>query len=638
MNRSLLCALAALVATVALSGSRAFAQLDVYNNQGNPGFTAVGFSGTPTMWDDLDLTQGGLLSEISFIADPPSGNGTFASGVIDLRYFDTTFNRPQGAALATIPFSGNFAIDPLDPFGERLVIELTNLESMGINLPTAGKIGAGIRFNNSGWFFPDFGAPEIGSSPSGNWLNTSSSLRQDVTGLPWRVAIAPPTPEGPGVGSYTLFETSLPTANDPNSNGGTGAGSDFFTGVSFRVERPTKLSQVGAWMDGSGTIFAAIVNIGSGIYNPPNPHDLSGSNVLATSLIDLDSYDYSFGGGDVTADFDLTLQPGNYAVVFGAGKFGADANGDGLIRSSHLPNGDWDEFSLRQSDGFYFFQNGAKRIFAMADSVDGTAQIRPSFDTQVEVTRDDFYDDIVNVNVHDGEGALSAFLPSTTTTPDKLPLLEFSLEDVPANREVRSATLEIDVVGATLSSQYSLFGYAGDGAASLSDAFASRKLIGELTLTGVGLKTIHLEASYIAELVANGVSHLGLVIEPKGTGNFSFASLEGGQTSEPALLTINLGPAVLAGDYNNDGAVDAADYTVWRDMLGQDGAALPADGDGNGAISQADYNMWRNNYGTTAPAAEAGSVVPEPTAITLLAIALTASGVGRIKAHAFDPS
>ena len=25
--------------------------------------------------------------------------------------------------------------------------------------------------------------------------------------------------------------------------------------------------------------------------------------------------------------------------------------------------------------------------------------------------------------------------------------------------------------------------------------------------------------------------------------------------------------AILAGDYNNDGIVDAADYTVWRDSL-----------------------------------------------------------------------
>ena len=38
-------------------------------------------------------------------------------------------------------------------------------------------------------------------------------------------------------------------------------------------------------------------------------------------------------------------------------------------------------------------------------------------------------------------------------------------------------------------------------------------------------------------------------------------------------------PPSLAGDYNGDGVVDAADYTVWRDTFGQTGADLAADGD-----------------------------------------------------------
>ena len=38
-------------------------------------------------------------------------------------------------------------------------------------------------------------------------------------------------------------------------------------------------------------------------------------------------------------------------------------------------------------------------------------------------------------------------------------------------------------------------------------------------------------------------------------------------------------PPTLTGDYNGNGVVDAADYTIWRDTLGQMGADLPADGD-----------------------------------------------------------
>lgn len=63
----------------------------------------------------------------------------------------------------------------------------------------------------------------------------------------------------------------------------------------------------------------------------------------------------------------------------------------------------------------------------------------------------------------------------------------------------------------------------------------------------------------------------------------------------------------LPGDYNLDGVVDAADYSVWRDALGQSVANAydGADGDGDLMIDQDDYAVWRANYGrTAAPAPE----------------------------------
>ncbi|TWT29341.1 hypothetical protein KOR34_52510 [Posidoniimonas corsicana] len=42
----------------------------------------------------------------------------------------------------------------------------------------------------------------------------------------------------------------------------------------------------------------------------------------------------------------------------------------------------------------------------------------------------------------------------------------------------------------------------------------------------------------------------------------------------------------LQGDFNEDGSVDAADYTVWRDGLG-------------GEFGPEDYDVWRDNYGQT---------------------------------------
>lgn len=63
--------------------------------------------------------------------------------------------------------------------------------------------------------------------------------------------------------------------------------------------------------------------------------------------------------------------------------------------------------------------------------------------------------------------------------------------------------------------------------------------------------------------------------------------------------------AGLLGDYNLDGTVNAADYTVWRDSLGQTGADLPADGDNSGTVDTSDYMLWRNNFGASLPPAPA---------------------------------
>ena len=75
----------------------------------------------------------------------------------------------------------------------------------------------------------------------------------------------------------------------------------------------------------------------------------------------------------------------------------------------------------------------------------------------------------------------------------------------------------------------------------------------------------------------------------------------------------------LQGDYNDDGVVDAADYTVWRDSLGST-VDLAADGDGSGTIDTGDYQVWRSNFGSSNTAGElAAAVVPEPaTAIGMM--------------------
>jgi serralysin len=89
------------------------------------------------------------------------------------------------------------------------------------------------------------------------------------------------------------------------------------------------------------------------------------------------------------------------------------------------------------------------------------------------------------------------------------------------------------------------------------------------------------------------------------------------QLATQALVTL------LVGDYNLDGTVDAADYSVWRNTLGQSGSSLAADGNGDGRVDAADYALWKTHFGTSAGGGSlvAGSV-PEPAGLALLSIAL----------------
>ncbi len=91
-------------------------------------------------------------------------------------------------------------------------------------------------------------------------------------------------------------------------------------------------------------------------------------------------------------------------------------------------------------------------------------------------------------------------------------------------------------------------------------------------------------------------------------------------------------PTPQNGDYNGDGTVDAADYTVWRNTLGGT-ANLSADGNGNRVIDAGDYEEWKSKFGTVlgSGASNGNLAVPEPGVLPLLIAAVCCIAGGRRK-------
>lgn len=93
----------------------------------------------------------------------------------------------------------------------------------------------------------------------------------------------------------------------------------------------------------------------------------------------------------------------------------------------------------------------------------------------------------------------------------------------------------------------------------------------------------------------------------------------------PIIDNVSLVEVGVAGDYNGDGSVDAADYSVWRDTFGATDlvAFTGADGNGDGEVTIDDYDVWHDNYGAQFGASAADAVaIPEPSNALLIAMAL----------------
>ncbi len=124
--------------------------------------------------------------------------------------------------------------------------------------------------------------------------------------------------------------------------------------------------------------------------------------------------------------------------------------------------------------------------------------------------------------------------------------------------------------------------------------------------------------SYL-EGVRNGAADNGVAISSTSTADGWQIYLNGDATPEfrPQLIVLSGSVSIpstgLAGDYNSDGVVDAADYVLWRS-----GGPLANEGDNPGVVDAGDYTFWRAHFGETSSSGPSGPVaVPESSVLLL---------------------
>lgn len=120
-----------------------------------------------------------------------------------------------------------------------------------------------------------------------------------------------------------------------------------------------------------------------------------------------------------------------------------------------------------------------------------------------------------------------------------------------------------------------------------------------------------------------------------------------GGGAQDLQFTFHAAAGAAPGDYNEDGIVNLADYTVWRDNVGAPAGTLPNDSDG-GEIGSAQYLTWKANFGESAggtfqtytgvvryvslaPLLGTSVAVPEPSAYLIAAMMVGVFGLLRVR-------
>ena len=176
----------------------------------------------------------------------------------------------------------------------------------------------------------------------------------------------------------------------------------------------------------------------------------------------------------------------------------------------------------------------------------------------------------------------------------------------------------------TLGSNATLEFSLGENAFDQIFVTGAATLDGTIAIDLTGAFTIPHGREYTVLTAEGGITDLGVTYDlPE---NFTASIVDMTQ------LVLTYSAISLAGDFNNDGIVDAADYTVWRNNVGAPAGTLPNDPDG-GVIGSAQYLTWKGNFGATSNLAnlDMAASVPEPSTWMVIGWGLVSLAVCRRK-------
>jgi len=179
--------------------------------------------------------------------------------------------------------------------------------------------------------------------------------------------------------------------------------------------------------------------------------------------------------------------------------------------------------------------------------------------------------------------------------------------------------------------------FVSQGVPVLLGEFGAMNRTGNPDLTGDDLD-LHLASRlYYHQLIVDTANSLGIApfywdngwTGTNGSGIFNRITTT---ATDPDTVTALTGGPGLPGDFNDDGVVDAADFTTWRDHLGAtDESAIHDNGDHMNGVDAADYDVWKENFGmppgggaSGTGAAGTNAAVPEPASWVLLTLGLAA--------------